>query len=191
MNNNNNVDFQRALAMSMNAIPNSPRPNNNNANLQRALAASRGNNNNANLRNALRQSANANRKRRQNERAEMNREYEAALAANALASQRVNTPPVAMLANAAMLAQGAKFGNFNQMLPNMKPKVNNSKVAKAMRVATPENTAALAEEFPQFPYAQIEKILQQQKGNVNATRKNLVRRKTVLKLGGSRRNNRK
>jgi hypothetical protein len=182
-NNNNNADFQRALAMSMNARPNSPRPNNNNANLQRALAASRGNNNNANLRNALRQSANANRKRRQNERAEMNREYEAALAANALASQRVNTPP--------MLAQGAKFGNFNQMLPNMKPKVNNSKVAKAMRVATPENTAALAEEFPQFPYAQIEKILQQQKGNVNATRKNLVRRKTVLKLGGSRRNNRK
>ena len=179
-NNNNNADFQRALAMSMNARPDAPRVNNNNANLQRALAASRGNNNNANLRNAMRQSANANRQRRQREREEMNREYEAAVAANALANQRVNTPP---LANAAI--------NFNQMLPNMKPKVNNSKAAQAMRIATPENTAALSEEFPQFPYAQIEKILKQQKGNVNATRKNLVRRKAVLKLGGSRRNSRK
>ena len=174
-NNNNNADFQRALAASMNNRP--AAANNNNANLQRALAASRGNNN-ANLRNAMRQSANNNRRRL---REEMNREYEAALAANLAAAQRVNTPP----------ALGVALGNFNQMLPNMKPKVNNSKVAKAMRIATPENTAALAEEFPQFPYAQIEKILKQSKGNVNATRKNLVRRKAVLKLGGTRRNIRK
>lgn len=183
-NNNNNADFQRALAMSMNARPDAPRANNNNANLQRALAASRGNNN-ANLRNAMRQSANNNRQRRQREREEMNREYEEALLANAAAAerqQRVNTPPFAP-------AQAPV--NFNQMLPNMKPKVNNSSVAKAMRVATPENTAALAEEFPQFPYVQIEKILKSMKGNVNATRKNLVRRKAVLKLGGTRRNNRK
>jgi len=173
-NNNNNANFQRALAASMHN-----RPANNNANLKRALAASRGNNNNANLRNVLRQSANNNRQRRQNERAMMNREYEAALAANALAAARINTPP-----------QATKLGNFNQMLPNMAPKVNNSTV-KAMRIATPENTAALAEEFPQFPYAQIEKILKQSKGNVNVTRKNLVRRKAILKLGGSRRNNRK
>ena len=58
-----------------------------------------------------------------------------------------------------------------------------------MRIATPENTAALAEMFPQFPYAQIEKMLKQSKGNVNATRKNLVRRKAVLKLGGTRKRN--
>lgn len=179
MNNNNNANFQRALAMSMNARPD--RPNNANANLQRALAASRGNNNNANLRNVMRQSANNNRQRRQRLREEMNREYEAALAANALAAQRVNTPP----------SLGVALGNFNQMLPNMKPKVNNSQAAKAMRIATPENTAALAEEFPQFPYVQIEKILKQSKGNVKATRKNLIRRKAVLKLGGTRRNNRK
>ena len=185
-NNNNNANFQRALAMSMNARPDAPRPNNNNANLQRAMRASRGNNN-SNLRNALRQSANNNRQRRQREREEMNREYEAAIkanleAANVLANQRVNTPPF-------VPAQAPV--NFNQMLPNMKPKVNNSSLAKAMRVATPENTAALAEEFPQFPYVQIEKILKSMKGNVNATRKNLIRRKTVLKLGGTRRNNRK
>jgi hypothetical protein len=157
-NNNNNVDFQRALAMSMNNRPNAPQ---------------RVNNYNANLRNAMRQSANNNRQRL---RKEMNREYEEAMAANALAAKQ---------ANAAKQAPGI---NFNQMLPNMKPKVNNSKTAQAMRIATPENTAALAEMFPQFPYAQIEKILKQSKGNVNATRKNLVRRKAVLKLGGSRRN---
>ena len=154
-NNNNNVDFQRALAMSMNNRPNAPQ---------------RQNNYNANLRNAMRQSANNDRQRL---RKEMNREYEEAMAANALAKQ----------------APGVALGNFNQMLPNMKPKVNNSKAAKAMRIATPENTAALAEMFPQFPYAQIEKMLKQSKGNVNATRKNLVRRKAVLKLGGTRKRN--
>jgi hypothetical protein len=53
-----------------------------------------------------------------------------------------------------------------------------------MRTATPEETAALSAEFPMFPYNQIERILLQKKGNVNATRQNLVRRKAVLRTGG-------
>jgi len=152
--------------------------------MQRALAASRVNaNNNALMRAAMEQSAAENRMRRQQqaearqrEREARNAEYEEAMRLNALAAaqaqQRVATPPA------------VNPRNFNRMLPNVQPAAMAPALVKAMRTATPEETAALSAEFPMFPYNQIERILLQKKGNVNATRQNLVRRKAVLRTGG-------
>lgn len=183
MNNNNNANFQRALEMSIGNAPQQQQPMPGNNNMQRALAASRANANNANnaqMRAIMEQSAAENRMRRQQqaearqrEREARNAEYEEAMRLNALAAQqRAQTPPA------------VNPRNFNRMLPNLQAAAMPPALVKAMRVATPEETAALSAEFPMFPYNQIERILLQKKGNVNATRQNLVRRKTVLGKGG-------
>ena len=180
MNNNNNANFQRALEMSMGQQQQQQQEPVNN-NMQRALAASRANANNNNiLRATMEESAAENRMRRrqeaearQREREARNAEYEEAMRLNALAAQqRAQTPPA------------VNPRNFNRMLPNVQPAAMPPALVKAMRTATPEETAALSAEFPMFPYNQIERILLQKKGNVNATRQNLVRRKAVLRTGG-------
>lgn len=182
MNNNNNAYFQRALAESMGELQQQQQeqePVNNN--LRNALAASRANANNNNvLRATMEQSAAENRERRrqeaearQREREARNAEYEEAMRLNALAAaQRAATPPP------------VNPRNFNRMLPNVQAAPMPPALVKAMRTATPEETAALSAEFPMIPYKQIESILLQKKGNVNATRQNLVRRKAILRKGG-------
>lgn len=181
MNNNNNVNFQRALEMSMGQQQQQQQPVHNN--FRNALAASIANaNNNAIMRATMEQSAAENRERRrqeaearQRERAARIAEYDEAMRLNALAAaQRAATPPP------------VNPRNFNRMLPTVQAPPMPPALVKAMRTATPEETAALSAEFPMFPYNQIERILQQKKGNVNATRQNLVRRKGVLKIGGRR-----
>jgi len=179
---NGNANMERAFAASL-------APVNGNNNMARAMAASlapaNANNNiaramaaslapaNGNNRNRRRRNLNNTRRLRQ----EQNNAYERALAANT-ARLAMNTPP--LLTNAA-LAAATPFNSNDQMVPG-----NFAALASKSVVRTninPDNINSLASEFPSFPRALIERIIKDKKGNMNASRKNLVRRK---KYGGKK-----
>jgi hypothetical protein len=157
----NHNNMERAFAASLAPV------NYNNNNIALAMAASRANNENRRKRNA-----NTQRLLRQ----EQNNAYERALAANR-ARNAMNTPP--LLTNTALAA--TSFNTNDQMVPgNFAALASTSVVRKNI---SPDNINSLASEFPSFPRALIERILKDKQGNINASRKNLVRRK---KYGGKK-----
>ena len=161
---NGNANMERAFAASL-------APVNGNNNMARAMAASLGNNQNRRRRNA-----NNARQLRQ----EQNNAYERALAANRARNAVINTQPP-LLTNAALAAPS--FNATNQMVPGNFAKVVPIVTAAATRNISPDNINSLASEFPDMPRALIQRILKDKQGNMNASRKNLVRRK---KYGGKK-----
>ena len=157
----NHNNMERAFAASLAPV------NYNNNNMALAMAVSRANNENRRRRNA-----NTERLLRQ----EQNNAYERALAANR-ARNAMNTPP--LLTNAALSAP--TFNTNDQMIPGNFAALASTTVVR--KNISPDNINSLASEFPSFPRALIERILKDKQGNMNASRKNLVRRK---KYGGKK-----